>query len=143
GALYVYNPLDLNQATFGGTTNKVGGANASVYGGVGYLYDNANLTKVKASSTVDTLPGDGSYVYGGVLDFDNSSAYWTGVNLSLVGATVSVGTNGYVYGGGIYSYNSASLDRGTIAKITAAAKGASSYVYGGGMYVYYQTTITN
>jgi hypothetical protein len=143
GALYVYSPLELDRASFARTTNKVPGANAYVYGGVGYLYNDANFTSVKATGTTDSLPGSGSYVYGGVFDFDSSSYYWTGVNMSVLGATVSVGTNGYIYGGGIYSYTYASLDRATIAKVTAAATGSTSYVYGGAMYTYYQTAITN
>jgi hypothetical protein len=143
GGLYAYSPLELNQATFSATHNKIGGAGAYVYGGAVYLYDQANLTKVKATDTIDNLPGDGSYVYGGVIDQDSSSGYWTSVNLSVVGATVTVGTNGYVYGGGIYQYSYASFDKMTIAKVTASATGPTSYVYGGGLYVYYQTNITN
>src|SRR5206468_3857560 len=150
GAVYCYYQCTWDHVTIAKTTNSITDTSSPyIYGGAVYSDDYLKWSDVtvktttKATHTVVNLPGDGSYAYGGGFDFDTSSAYFTAVNLSIVGVTITVGTNGYVYGGGIYDYTDGSLDRATIAKVSASATGASSYIYGAGMYVYYQSTLVN
>jgi hypothetical protein len=133
GVFIAYYVMELNNATFSGTTNKVPGAGGYLYGGVIYDDAQANYTRVKAIGTIDTLPGDGSYVYGGVFQHYD---YVTSVNESVVGTTVTVGKNGYVYGGAIEDEYMSTFDRITVAGTTVTATGATSYIYGGALYLY-------